>query len=76
MNVTSEALASGILTSYSMFEQGRYNETIILAEGLLTIDNNNPYLRSLLASAYFKQNRLEGFCRKHKCGGEGAAAGY
>jgi tetratricopeptide (TPR) repeat protein len=59
MNVTAEGLASGILTAYSMFEQGRYKETIVLADGLLTLDTNNPYLRSLLASAYFKQNRLE-----------------
>jgi Flp pilus assembly protein TadD len=58
MSVTAEALASGIRMTFAMFEQGRYRETVILAEGLLTLDSNNAYLRSILASVYFKQNKL------------------
>ena len=59
MSITADQLASGIITAFAMFEQGRYAETEILAEGLLTLDSKNAYLRSLLASAYFKQNKLE-----------------
>jgi Flp pilus assembly protein TadD len=59
LSITADQLASGIITALALFEQGRYSETVILAEGLLTLDSNNAYLRSLLASAYFKQNKLE-----------------
>ncbi len=59
MGVTAEEFASGILTAFALFEQGRYAETVVMAEGLLTLDSNNGYLFSLLGSAYFKQNKLE-----------------
>jgi Flp pilus assembly protein TadD len=59
LSITAEELASGIITAFAMFEQGRYSETVILAEGLLTLDSHNAYLRTLVATAYFKQNKLE-----------------
>lgn len=58
MDLASEEMASGILFAHSLFTQGRYEESRIMLEGLLTLDPDNAYMHYLLGSTFSLQNRL------------------
>lgn len=59
MALTSEQLASGILTAYALYTQGRYSDTEIWVEGLLILNPDNAYLHSLLASSFHLQGKRD-----------------
>lgn len=59
MDLTAEEMASGILFAHSLFTQGRYEESRIMLEGLLTLDPDNAYMHYLLGSTFSLQDRLK-----------------
>ena len=65
MALTSEQLASGILLAYTLFNEGRYQDTETLVEGLLVLNPDNAYLHSLLASTYHLQNKPDQAIREY-----------
>jgi Flp pilus assembly protein TadD len=59
MAINADQLAAGITIAHSCFTQGRFQDSEILLEGLITIQPDNPYLHLLLGSVLLQQGRLD-----------------
>jgi tetratricopeptide (TPR) repeat protein len=57
--ITTEQLASAILTVYSLHSQGKYRDAETIAEMLLMIEPSNAYLHLLLASSCQWQQKFQ-----------------
>src|SRR3972149_5935546 len=57
--LTADELAASILLANSFVEQGRLQDASIMLEGLVLLDEGNPYLHMLLGSICQRQDHNE-----------------
>src|SRR5205085_4121181 len=55
LQVDAKQAAALLMLGHTLYEQGRYQESKNLFEGLLVLDPGNPYLFGILGSIYQKE---------------------
>ena len=59
LGVTAAAMASLLITGHGLYEQGRMEDARKIFQGVLLLDETNPYAHAMLGAIHQKQGAIE-----------------